>query len=231
MYRFVFPIFTLLLCLTTTSNAQEFFRFKADFSIKEKESDQLQGVLITGSVYYDKNLGKTNYTVRFPEPEQWWMQDTFMYRMLADTLHSTKKIAPFNEYSFFHLILNQQLTDFGLAKVGYTPGQVSQEGKQVFSTWEPPAQLVKMANLGPVVMAQENKRLTGVAFQDQTGKVMGKFYLQDYQILDGLPVPTKIYQVYYKEKTEFVRLITFKNIQINSPDENERYDFRLPAGG
>jgi hypothetical protein len=222
--------FLLFSFFALTAGAQEFYRIKADFSIKEKESGQAQGNLITGTVYYDKNLGKTNYNVRFPEPESWWMQDTFMYRMVKDTLAAVKKIAPFNEYSFFHLILNQQLTDFGLSKAGYEPGEVTQEGRQVLSTWNPPAQLAKLADLGPVVIAQENKRLTGIAFQDKNGKVLGKFYLQEYQVLDGLPVPTKIYQVYYKETTEFIRLISFKNIQINALDEADRYDFRLPDG-
>lgn len=214
--------------LVNSLSGQEFFRFKADFSIKEKENTQAQGTLITGQVYYDKNLNKIAYSIRFPEPEQWLLQDTFLYRIVADTLASRRGIAPLGEYSFFNLILNQQLGDFGLGKVGFTPGEVRQEGKQVLSTWNPPAQMA--AHAGSVVLAQENKVLTGAAFQSKDGKVLGKFYFQDYRNIDGLPVPGKIYQVYYREKSEFVRLLTFTNVVINQADETNMYDFSIPAG-
>jgi hypothetical protein len=224
--RFLLSI--LLFSCVQLTYGQEFFRFSADFTIKEKSTDQATGMLVTGKVYYDKNLGKLRYDVQFPEPENWLIQDTFMYRVAADTLVSVRKIVPLVEYSFFHMILSQQLVDFGLAKTGYTAGNVSQDGRQVLSTWNPPAQLA--AYLGPVVLAQENKLLTGVALEDKDGKVMGKFYLQDYQIIDGLPVPGKIYQVFYKGETEFRRLLTFKNIVLNQTDDQNRYDFLLPAG-
>jgi len=222
-------IITLLCCIFLVNSlfGQDFFRFKADFSIKEKDNTEAKGVLITGQVYYDKNLGKTNYSIRFPESEQWILQDTFLYRIVADTLASRRTIAPLGEYSFFNLILNQQLTDFGLAKAGYTPGEVRLEGKQVLSTWNPPAQMA--AQVGAVILAQENKLLTGAAFMDKAGKVLGKFYFQDYRTIDGLPAPGKIYQVYYREKSEFVRLLTFKNVLINQADETDMYDFSIPA--
>ncbi len=119
----------------------EFYRFKSDFSIKEKEANKDQGRLITGAIYFDKNLHKTVYQIRFPEPEQWLVRDTFMYRMKADTLVSQQMVPPLGEFSIFNMILSQQLNDFGLAKVGYTPGEVQQEGNQVISKWLPPEQL------------------------------------------------------------------------------------------
>lgn len=221
-------IFFLMFLSAGNASAQDFFRFSADFSIKEKNADQPSGMLVTGKVYYDKNLGKLRYDVQFPEPENWLIQDTFMYRVVADSLVSTRKIVPLVEYSFFHMILSQQLADFGLAKTGYTAGEVKQEGHQVLANWNPPARLA--AYLGPVVLAQENKLLTGVALEDKEGKVMGKFYLQDYQIVDGLPVPGKIYQIFYKGDTEFRRMLSFKNIVLNNTDDQNHYDFQLPVG-
>ncbi len=113
-------LFLLAISANILTAQSEFYRFKSDFSIKEKERRK-QGRLITGSIYYDKNLHKTAYHIRFPEPEQWLVRDSFMYRMKADTLVSQQMVPPVGEFSIFNMILSQQLNDFGLAKVGYTP--------------------------------------------------------------------------------------------------------------
>ncbi len=224
---------TLLLLVAFSVNGiqaqTEFYRFKSDFSIKEKETGKDQGRLITGTIYYDKNLHKTIYDIRFPEPEQWLVRDTLMYRMKADTLVAQQIVPPVGEFSIFNMILSQQLNDFGLAKVGYTPGDVQQDGKQVISQWLPPAQF--KAYLGPVTMAQENKRLSAAAFYDKEKNLVSKFYFKDYSVQSGLPVPGKIYQLFYREAGEFIRIMTLKNIIINQADEDSTYDFDIPAGG
>ncbi|MFN0216245.1 MAG: hypothetical protein ACKVT2_18450 [Saprospiraceae bacterium] len=214
---------------TTFLQAQsEFYRFKADFSIKEKEAGKDQGRLITGAIYYDKNLHKTVYNIRFPEPEKWLVRDTFMYRMQADTLVAQQIVPPVGEFSIFNMILSQQLNDFGLAKVGYSPGDVQQDGNQVISQWLPPEQL--KSYLGPVSMAQENKRLSAAAFYDKDKKLVSKFYFQDYTVQNGLPIPGKIYQIFYREAGDFVRIMTLKNVIINQTDEDSNYNFDIPAG-
>ena len=181
--------FTLILACFWVFNAQgqsNFYRFKSDFSIKEKESGKDQGRLITGAIYYDKNLHKTVYNIRFPEPEKWMVRDTFMYRMKADTLVSQQIVPPVGEFSIFNMILSQQLTDFGLARVGYTPGDVQQDGSQVIAQWLPPEQF--KSYLGPVSLASEQKRLTAAAFYDKDQKLVSKFYFQDYSLQDGLAI-------------------------------------------
>jgi len=90
----------LIPLITTGLKAQtEFYRYKSDFSIKEKETGKEQGRLITGTVYYDKHQRKTLYDIRFPEPEKWLLQDTFLYRMKADTLLSKQTVPPVGEFS------------------------------------------------------------------------------------------------------------------------------------
>lgn len=226
---FLLLLISFFLFPDTALVAQEFYRFKSDFSIKEKESGKDQGRLITGTIYFDKNLHKTVYDIRFPEPEQWLVRDTFMYRKKADTLISSQVVPPVGEFSIFNMILSQQLTDFGLAKVGYTPGEVQQDGNQVIAQWMPPEHF--KAYLGPVTLASEQKRLTAAAFFDKDQKLVSKFYFQEYSVQSGLPVPGKIYQIYYRESGEFVRIMTLKNIIINQTDEDHIYDFDQPAGG
>lgn len=218
----------LVFVAATSLPGQNFYRFKADFSIKEKETGKEQGRLITGAVYFDKNLRKITYDIRFPAPEQWLIRDTLMYLVRADTLASERTVAPVGEFSIFNMILSQQLTDFGLAKVGFTPGEVQQDGEQVVSTWLPPQHLKQY--LGPVTLSLKGKQLSAAAFYGQDGKVGSKFYLQDYTVQGGLSVPGKIYQIFYRPEGEFVRIMTFKNVVINQTDEDNRYDFSLPDG-
>ncbi len=85
--------------------------------------------------------------------------------------------------------------------------------------------------LGPVSLAQEQKRLTAAAFYDKDQKLVSKFYFQDYSIQNGLAVPGKIYQIFYRPEGEFVRIMTLKNILINQTDEDSTYDFVPPVGG
>ncbi|MDO8368635.1 MAG: hypothetical protein Q7T20_17685 [Saprospiraceae bacterium] len=222
-------LLVLLAFMAITLQAQDFYRFKADFSIKEKETGKDQGRLITGTLFYDKNLHKTVYNIRFPEREQWLLCDTFMYRMKADRLVSKQIVPPVGEFSIFKMILDQELIDFGLAKVGYTPAEVMQDGEQVLSKWFPPESLKTF--FGPITFAQQNKRLHAAAIHDPEDKVVAKFYFQDYSVQNGLPVPAKIYQIFYRETGEFVRIMNIKNIIINQSDEDSLYDFGVPAGG
>lgn len=218
-----------LLFAPLTLGAQEFFRFRADFSIKEKTTGAPQGQLVTGTVYFDKNVHKINHEVRFPERERWLVHDTTLYRVVADTLAERRSILPMSEFSIYNTILSQQLSDFGLGKGGYTLGSVEDaEGGKVISTWLPPAQLKQL--LGKVVVVQEQKRVTGVAFYDQNEQLQGKFYFRDYVLVNDLPVPSKIYQILNKPDGEFTRILEFKNVVINQPGDDEKYDFPLPAG-
>lgn len=230
MSKFSFSLLFLVLTCSTTNPlaAQEYFRFRADFSIKEKIVGDTQGQLILGVVYYDKSVHKVNHFIRFPEKEAWLIQDTTMYRVVNDSLKSKSTIPPFGEFSMYNMILSQQLTDFGLAKGGYILANVEESGNgKTTSTWEPKEQL--KAYLGKVIILQEQKRVSGVAFYDKEGLLQGKFYFQDYQIMEGLPVPTKILQkLFLPEKKEFNRIITFTNVIINQDSEDEKYDFRLP---
>lgn len=232
MYHFTFRIIIsglfLLLFSAARTDAQDFFRFRAEFSIKEKTVGAEQGTLVTGTVYYDKNTRKLLHEVQFPEREQWLVQDTVLFRIIADTVNNRRTVAPFGEYSVYHMILNQQLHDFGLAKGGFVLSEVEDAGNgSTVSTWSPPEQAKKL--MGNIVIMQEQKRTTAIAFYSPEGKVLSKFYFKDYQIIDGLPTPCKIYQIFFAtDGSELNRIITFKNVLVNEATHDEKYDYRLP---
>lgn len=223
---FLLAITTCCTCLSVT--AQEYFRFKADFSIKEKIVGEEKGKLITGTVYYDANTRKVIHEITFPERETWINHDTLMYRIIKDSLVSKTVTGQIGEFSMYNMILSQQLNDFGLGQGGYTLAKVeeSTEGKTT-STWEPIQQLKEL--LGKIILIQENKRVSAVAMFSVENLLRSKFYFQDYQIIEDLPVPGKIYQIaYLPDNKEFNRITTYKNIIINQDAENEKYDYRIP---
>jgi hypothetical protein len=239
MIKKIFFFGLFVFAFVHATHAQEYYRFKADFSIKEKFVGDEKGQLITGTVYFDKNTHKVYHDIRFPAREKWLNHDTTMYKIVADTLASKRTILPFGEMSVYNMILSQQLNDFGLNSGGYDLTSVEEGANgQTTSIWNPKKEL--KALLGKVVLMQEQKRVTGVAMYTTTDELAAKFYFKDYQLIEDLPVPGKIYQVFYiKEKTnekdvserkekEFNRIITYKNIVINQQDEDEIYDFKLP---
>lgn len=229
MIKKIIPFLVLVFWGNSFVQAQEYYRFKADFSIKEKFVGDEKGQLITGTVYFDKNTRKVYHDIRFPAREKWLNHDTTMYKVVADTLASKRTTLPFGEFSVYNMILSQQLNDFGLNSGGYDLASVEEGANgQTTSTWNPKKELKEL--LGKVVLMQEQKRVTGVAIYAPTGELQGKFYFADYQMVEDLPVPGKIYQVFYPKETgkEFNRIITYKNIVINQQDEDEVYDFKLP---
>ena len=192
-------------------------------------SNEDKGTLVMGTVYYDSNTKILNHDVRFPEKENWVNADTSMYRFRADTLVSKQTTGAFGEFSIYGMILSQQITDFGLSKGGYTLSAVDETGDgNTISTWTPVEQLKNL--LGNVIIMQENKRISAVAFYDAENAMQGKFYFKEYQIVDGLAVPGKIYQkIYTKEGAEHNRIISFTNIIINEDGSDQKYNFRVPA--
>lgn len=121
----LFILFFLL--LPGMISGQQFYRLKADFSIKEKLADGTSQ-LIMGKVYYDKVSEKIVYDISFPEPEVWVLQDTSFFRLKNRQLLDRKRSFLIPESSFFHFTLTGQLSDFGLKDSPYKIEQVEKEG-------------------------------------------------------------------------------------------------------
>ena len=71
-----------------------------------------------GSVLYHTEKNHSIYKIKFPEIERWVILDTMLYRIAKDSVIKHDTIPSLGEYSFFYIILNQELTDFGLKKSG-----------------------------------------------------------------------------------------------------------------
>ena len=126
-----------LLC---QGQAQDYFRFRADFSLKEIStfSDSLERRLIIGTCYFDKNLNKLTYDLTFPHPEKWIMEDSFIYTLREERLIDKAPVPPITEHNIFKMLLDQTFSEFGMMKSGYEIKQVRKIDGQVYMTYSPP---------------------------------------------------------------------------------------------
>ena len=207
---------------------QDYFRFRADFSLKELSSvgDSLERRLIIGSCTFDNNINKLSYSLTFPHQEQWVIQDTFVYTVRDNKLID-KTTAPYiTEHSIFKMLLAQSLNDFGLIKSGYKIESVKRLGDEVYVTYLPPDE--HLDALGPLVLIKEKKLLKGVIYYEPDGNMMFRQQLGDYQIIDGLPIPNELTHIVEKSGKSIKRILTFENILINEAGHDELYDLHIP---
>ena len=114
-YSFLFIIFV---SATVTINAQQAFRIEAGISIKEKHPDGREQ-LIVGDVFYDRNIDKVIYDIKFPEKEKWVIKDTVLFKLVNDRITETFPIPPISRLTFFNLILTGRIQNFGLNDSGF----------------------------------------------------------------------------------------------------------------
>ncbi len=207
---------------------QYYFRVKADFSIKEKDVNGTQQ-LVMGKVYFDKNSGKLIYDIAFPERETWVIQDTMLYKFdQAKTLIEKKGVPNITEHSFFNLVLNNQLKTFGLEdQQNYSISDVEMADDLVITTWSPGAAINKI--FGDVVIAQRQKRLSGLVIKNAAGDIVSKQSFENYEMIAGLQIPTELTQVNFVDGGGKTYKVTeFKSIVVDDLEEDAMYDHLLP---
>ncbi|MFC2097968.1 hypothetical protein ACFLSI_06510 [Bacteroidota bacterium] len=220
--RFIIIIFLLL---PKISFGQQFYRIKAEFTIKAKLTDGTSQ-LTMGTVYYDKNAKKLIYKIKFPEPEIWVTKDTILYKIVNDTIKERMKIPAMNEFSIFHLSLNGRLPDYGLQNSYYTISDVEKDEELVITTWLPSQGLRKQ--FGKILISNLDKRLYGIIFYDPEDVMLSKQFFEEYNNYQGMEFPNKIVQISYVEGQENYQITTFRTILINDIKENDIYNYSLP---
>lgn len=198
----------------------------ADFSTKQKNADStLQ--LTVGKVYFDRTKQKIVYMITFPQKETWVMQDSFMYKIQNGKLTSKEKTGNMVGFSIFNLAANGKLADFGLKNAGYAMGKVEKEKGLTLTTWNPNPKLAK--KLGDIVLASQDKRLTGVIFYTPAKEMVSKQFFRKYQNFYGFEFPQEITQFTYTKKGQSLTVTTYKNLVVNALNENNIYNFAIPG--
>ncbi|MBI2968442.1 MAG: hypothetical protein HYY40_11620 [Bacteroidetes bacterium] len=184
--------------------------------------------LVMGTIYYDINFRKIVYKIKFPQAETWVISDTSVYRFVDSKQVSRVKTMSLPEFSIFHLALNGKLDHYGLDRDNplFKMGGVERSGDMVLTTWMPDEKIKKV--LGKVVMSNNNSQLSGIVFFAPDGKIAAKQFFQDYILVSGCEVPSKITKITYtKENEENYEITTFRNIFINNSDEVNMYNYNI----
>jgi hypothetical protein len=217
MYKYFLPVIIFLFSFQL-GNGQEYFRIKADFSVKLKKSDGSMN-LTMGKVFYDKNIKELIYEISFPQVEKWVIKDTSLIKIRKDTLFEKATIPSINEFTVFHLALNSNLNDFGLKNSIYKISKVEKKNDLVLSYWKIPQQASKI--LDHAVIAKKDNRLESVVLVGSELKILSRQFFRNYIKIDAFEFPGQIVQILYDENGKEIYQVTeFKNIKINDLDNN-----------
>jgi hypothetical protein len=218
-------LFILVINCPSILYSQQFFRIKAEFSIKSKGIDGSQQ-LTMGTVYYDKTSKKIVYITKFPEKEIWVSSDTVMYKIADNKVIIRQKIPAIAEFTIFHLSLNGQLADFGLKNSTFKMDKVEKDKDLIITTWLPPDQFKKF--IGKIMISNKEKKLQGIIFFNSKGEILTKQFFSKYINVKGFEFPGEIAQISYLNGKEGYEMTTYKNIIINDFKEDHIYNYSIP---
>jgi hypothetical protein len=218
-------IFLIFIFTPLLSFGQQFFRIKADFSIKEKNLDGTHS-LTMGTVYYDKIHDKIIYDIHFPEKQTLILTDSVMAVVKDNKIVERKKAPNNNKFSIFSLSLNGGLESYGLENSMYKIGETTKDKDMVITTWYPPKKLKD--TLGKVVISQKKRSIYGIVFFDSNENIAGKQFFKEYMNVSGLKFPTEVVNITYAFGKEFFRVTTFKNVVVDELENDKIYNFYIP---
>lgn len=205
------------------ANAQDFYRFKADYTLKIS-SDKGKPTMKMGTVFYDKNFKKIVIKNGFPVKENIIHLDTSIYFIrVGRIVKRIPNLLPV-EFSIFHLALNGNLSNYGLDKAGYVLEDVKKDKGLVIASWIPVNNTVQ----GKILIATKNKELYSIIFLDKKEKPISKHVFHKYTNLNGFTFPTEIVRIYYNSGKELYEVSTYRNIKINETGNDEYYNFQIP---
>ena len=194
-------------------------RIEADYSIKEINTNGKQS-LIVGKVFFDKTKKTMTHHQTFPAENLLVFKDTTVFLIINDSVAKSKSSALSIDFSIYNLILNNNITDFGLEKFGFELVDVEDREGKVVSKWRNAS-----ASAGIVAITQEAGRVDGVIFYDPNGKPLMKQYFNDYEKFGRIYFPTKIFEIISTPFGENKKITTHRNIKVDDfEDEAYYYD-------
>lgn len=221
MFKYLVLIIILGLSFHSFTNAQEYFRITADFTVKVKNTDGLLN-LTKGKMFYDKNYRELIYEISFPQKEKWVIKDTLLLIIRKDTLYKKTSIPSINEFTVFHLALNSNLNDFGLKNSIYKISKAEKKKDLTLSYWKIPDQASTV--LDHVIIAKKDNRLESVVMIGNESKIISKQFFRNYEKIGAFEFPRQIVQLLYDENgKENYQVTEFKDLKINDLANSKLY--------
>ena len=219
-------LFIFVFISSSIVNSQIYSRVEANVSIKTKY-DTGKGTLEMGKIYFDKNNKKLIYDFSFPNKETIAIFDTVISVVRKGVLIERQKIAPLLQSTMFSIILNGNLSNYGMKNnLFYKAIKVEKDKGLVITTWSMPG---KTKKLGDIMVSTKDKDLFGVVMFSPKGEIISKQIFSKYIVVAGLRFPTEITQVIYQDKKEIYQVTTFKNILVNNQKNENFYNYNLPV--
>ncbi len=222
MTRKIFLI-CIICFLITSAYSQSSYRIKADITIKIKNQDSTFQYT-RGTVRYDRNIKKVLYDITFPQRETYVSIDTIVYKFQQGKLVSTQGSPLKPEFSIFHFMLNNDISDFGLKNSSFRATNVEKSGELIITKWTAPA--LPDFPLGNILVTSKNKRLQSVVIQGKKGEIISRQIFKKYTFINGIEIPTEILAVNYFAGRKTYQIIQFDHIQINEPGHDSDYNYQ-----
>jgi len=218
-------LFYLTFSTVSFGISQDFFRLKTDFTIKSKTVDGQQQLTV-GKIYYDKNIKKLIFQIRFPEKETWVQEDTTLYKIVDAHVVSKQSTPSIAELTIYHLALEGNLADYGLKKSNMKIIDVEKDGNKIISTWVPPPELKDV--FGSILMMNVDQQLVGIIFKNNEDEVVGRQFFRNYLNINGLSFPQELVKETIVEGKKYYEITTYKNMIVNEKNNNDKYDYKIP---
>jgi len=207
--------------LTNSLFAQNSYRIKADITIKIKNQDSTFQYT-KGIVRYDRNIKKVLYEISFPQKEVYVSVDTLVYKFHNGKLISTQGSPLKPEFSIFHFMLNNDISDFGLKNSSYTASNVEKNNDIIITKWAAPP--LPDFPLGNILVSTKNKRLQSVIIHNKKGEIVSRQIFKKYTFVNGIDIPTEILAVNYFSGRKTYQIIQFDHVLINEPGHDSEYN-------
>ncbi|MFY0685929.1 MAG: hypothetical protein JXQ90_02125 [Cyclobacteriaceae bacterium] len=192
-------------------------RIEAEYSIKEVASDGKKGLTL-GKVFYDINKSELAHNIRFPEKELLVFRDTLIYSLKHDSIRSVGSPIQMMDFSIYHLILSNNISDFGLGQVGYRMTKVEEEGDKIVTEWR--HELIPDAS---VVITKLEGLIDAIIFYDKDYNILAKQFYKEYQKVGRYVFPHKIYETVYAGEVERKKITEHKNVKIDDFEDEEEF--------
>ena len=213
-----------IFCLVVIgSYSQNSYRIKADITIKIKNQDSTFQYT-KGTVRYDRNIKKVLYDISFPQKETYVSVDTLVYKFQNGKLSSTQGSPLKPEFSIFHFMLNNDISDFGLKNSSYRATNIEKSGDLIITKWTAPA--LPDFPLGNILVSSKNKRLQSVIIEGKKGEIISRQIFKKFTFINGIEIPTEILAVNYFSGRKTYQIIQFDNVQINESGHDSDYNYQ-----
>jgi hypothetical protein len=219
----------VLFCLCSyPSYSQQFYRIRAEYSIKYKDTNGNQ-VLRMGATFYDANTKMLVVKNGFPVREILAQLDTTIYQVRNEKLVGKSRAYALVDLSIFHMALKGVLNNFGLEKAGYHLEKVKSDKGLILTTWAPPENAKEY--LGKILVSTKQKQLYSIIFLDVDENIIARHIFRDFKNIDGFVFPREVLRITYEggEETSY-KLTSYKNVRVNETGRDEEYyNYKIPG--